>query len=111
MATDKKNTVRLSVNNLNEWIRSVGILLPENELELKRFDKLYADYEFELSNKIVDTEAIFNNTTCKVIRFESFHIKTTHDDELNQFAMAARKGVKEIPPHILDKIKKQDDSD
>ena len=51
MALDKKYSNKINENNLDDWLHSTGFLYPKNEKQLERFEKLYEDYDFKLSNE------------------------------------------------------------
>jgi hypothetical protein len=53
---NNKNTIKNQ--NLEEWFRSTGFLFPTNELELARFNKIYADYDFKLKDVSIDAKSI-----------------------------------------------------
>lgn len=106
MATDKKHSGKVDMNNLNEWLRSTGFLFPTNEIELVRFNELYADCDFKLKDVSIDVKSIIEGNLCsntRVIRIiKSKGIK----NEIEDLKMVARKG-QEIPKHILDKMTKK----
>jgi len=106
MATNKKNIERVSINNLDEWLSSTGFLYPTNELELARFNKLYADYDFKLKDVSIDFQSIINNSVCFNIKPLVFTKDKNIENEINELRMAARKGSQNIPQHIIDKMKK-----
>ncbi len=104
MATDKKHSGKVDMNNLNEWLRSTGFLFPINELELARFNELYADYDFKLKDASIDVKSIIEGNICscntRVLRI----VKTDEmNGEIEGLKMVARKG-QEVPKHILDKM-------
>ena len=59
MAQNKKH---ITPENITEWLASTGFLLPRNEVELQRFEKLYGDIDFCLTGQEIDPEKIINNT-------------------------------------------------
>lgn len=105
MGTNNKN----KINNLNleEWFRSTGFLFPTNELELARFDKLYADYDFKLKDVSIDAKSIIEGNICSC-ETKIFHIGKVEElnSEIEELKMVARKG-QEVPKHILDKMTKK----
>lgn len=105
MGTNNKN----KINNLNleEWFRSTGFLFPTNELELARFDKLYADYDFKLKDVSIDARSIIKGNICSC-ETKIFHIGRVEElnSEIEELKMVARKG-QEVPKHILDKMTKK----
>lgn len=100
MAQNKKH---ITPENLIEWLSSTGFLFPRNEVELERFEKLYGDEDFGLTGKEIDPDKIINST------FRENKSQKLPDDlkkeEINPYRMAARNG-NELPKHIMDKIKK-----
>jgi len=92
---------KLDNQNWEEWLHSTGYLYPTNELELARFNKLYAEYNFKLENKSINIDAIIQGRSCSCLKIiESINI----NPDLQELRMVARKG-EEIPKHILDKMK------
>lgn len=106
MAANKKNTEKISIDNLDEWLCSCGYLFPQNELQLDRFNKLYSDYDFKLKNISIDAKAIIEGNICcnlpknNAIEFNNNNI---FNEELK---MVARKG-QDIPLHIIDKMRQK----
>lgn len=102
MGTNNKN--KINNQNLEEWFRSTGFLFPTNELELARFNKLYADYDFKLKCASIDAKSIIEGNVCSC---DANVFSIGKDDELNreieELKMVARKG-QEVPKHILDKM-------
>ncbi len=79
--------------NFREWSASTGNLFPGNKLELARFEKLYADYEYNLEESCVDPFAIINDD------YSPTAIKLKLQQEHNsEFKMAAR-NLENIPEH------------
>lgn len=105
MAKPKKIDI-VEVNQLESWLSSTGFLFPSTELELDRFNKLYADYEFKLDSISIDPFAIINNTfhrVPKVIEMFSNDI----EKEINSLRMVARKGKEDLPQHIIEKMRRK----
>jgi hypothetical protein len=102
---NNKNTIKN--HNLEEWFRSAGFLFPTNELELARFNKMYADYDFKLKDVSIDAKSIVEGNIC-FRNTKEFQIKKTDElnNEIEELRMVARKG-KELPKHILDKMTKK----
>ena len=100
MAQNKKH---ITPENLTEWLASTGFLFPRNEVELERFEKLYGDVDFGLTGTEIDPDKIIDGT------FKEKKILKMPDglkqDEISPYRMAARNG-NELPKHIMDKIKK-----
>lgn len=105
MRTNKKH--KINNQNLEEWFRSTGFLFPTNELELARFDKLYADYDFKLKDVSIDAKSIIEGNICSC-GTNLFRIVKTDElkSEIEELKMVARKGH-EVPKHILDKMTKK----
>ena len=101
------NNNKINNNNLEEWFRSTGFLFPTNELELARFNKLYADYEFKLKDAFIDAKSIIEGNICSC-ESKVFSISKVDEvkDGIEELKMVARKG-QEIPQHILDKMTKK----
>lgn len=105
MATDKKHSGKVDMSNLNEWLRSTGFLYPTNELELARFNELYADYDFKLKDVSIDVKSIIEGHLCstRVLRI----VKSEEiNNEIEDLKMVARKG-QGVPQHIIDKMKQK----
>jgi len=100
MAHDKKH---ITPENIDEWLSSTGFLLPRNELELARFDRLYSDSLAEITGKEIDPENILNDVPSTTQRTQN-RVELDADD-FSPYRMAARNGTS-IPKHILDKMKK-----
>lgn len=105
MATNKKYQGKISLNNLGEWLCSSGFLFPQNELQLARFNELYADYDFKLKDARIDVRSIIDGNVCfntRVFRI----IKEDEIKDIEELKMVARKG-QEVPKHIIDKMKQK----
>ena len=105
MGTYKNN--KINNNNLEEWFRSTGFLFPTNELELARFNKLYADYDFKLNDVLINAKSIVEGNICSYST-KVFRIEKTEElkNEIEELRMVARKGH-DVPKHILDKMTKK----
>jgi len=64
MATNKKYQGKVDLDNLREWLCSTGFLFPQNELQLARFNELYADYDFKLKDARIDVKSIIDGNVC-----------------------------------------------
>ncbi len=105
MGTNNKN--KINNRNLEEWFRSTGFLFPTNELELARFNKLYADYDFKLKDASIDAKSIIEGNVCSGgTKVFSIGKVDELNSEIEELKMVARKG-QEIPKHILDKMTKK----
>jgi len=103
MAQNKKD---ITPDNFNGWLRSTGFLLPANELELKRFEKLHSDFEHELDGSVIDPSSIINGIKPKSISISKVGQSI---EEFSNFKMVARNGTN-LPSHILSKMKKNQDN-
>lgn len=102
MARPKKIDI-IEVAQLDSWLSSTGFIFPGNEIELDRFNKLYEDYDYKLDNISIDPLAIINNTfhrVHKVIEMFSSDV----EKEIDSLRMVARKGNKDLPQHIIEKM-------
>jgi Ca2+-binding EF-hand superfamily protein len=107
MATDKKHSGKVDINNLDEWLRSTGFLFPINELQLTRFNELYVDYDFKLKDASIDVKSIVGGNLCSNdIRVLRVGKNDEINNEIEELRMVARKG-QEVPKHIIDKMKKK----
>ena len=103
MRANKRNNI--NSQNLDEWLRSTGFLFPTNELELARFNKLYADYDFKLKDASIDVASIIEGhvCSCDTKGFGFIKYDESNMEEIEELKMAARKGHK-VPEHIIDKM-------
>ena len=109
MAFDKKYRGKVTLENLNDCLMYTGYMLPENELQLAKFNKLYEDYKFELNESKIDVRSIIDGTlSCNVKKISIINFK--EDSEFSKLSMVARKGEEELPQHIIDKMMKKHDS-
>lgn len=105
MATNKKYQGKIDLNNLGEWLCSTGFLFPKNEIQLARFNELYADYDFKLKDARIDVKSIIDGNVC----FNTRVFRIIEEDEIKdieELKMVARKG-QEVPKHIIDKMKQK----
>lgn len=105
MAKPKKIEL-IDVENLDSWLGSTGFLFPSNELELDRFDKLYVDYDYKLDDRTIDPIAIINNTFHKEPKVIAM-FEDDVDEEIETLRMVARKGNKDLPQHIIEKMRRK----
>jgi hypothetical protein len=97
-----QNKTHMTTEQMPEWLASTGFLFPTNELELARFEKLYADEAVDFE---VDCDRILGKKlVAKVVRFEP----EAKPENITPLRMVARKGSG-LPKHIQDKIKKNQD--
>ncbi len=108
-----KDNPHITSENITEWMASTGFIFPRTVVELARFEKLHADVNENLEGCQVDPEVILGRKQRSTIIVMETRRTEAHS---SNFKMAARKGDSNIPQHILDKIKinqekrKQDDS-
>lgn len=98
-----QNRKHITSDNITEWLCSTGFLFPRNEVELKRFEKIYGEVDLGLTGNELDAEAIIlgKKYVPKTIALPNDLDK----NRVSEYRMAARKG-NSLPSHILDKIKK-----
>jgi len=100
-----QNKTHLTIELMPEWLASTGFLFPTNELELARFEKLYAEETADIAGFEVDCDKILGSSlTAKIVRFEP----EAKSENIVPLRMVARKGAN-LPKHIQDKIKKNQD--
>lgn len=95
------------MENITEWLSSTGFLFPSNEMELERFNKLYPDVESGAIEYNINIERILSGN----VRTLTIKPMLDNDDvtKIRQYRMVARFGKSgELPPNILDKIKKNE---
>lgn len=105
MAKPKKIEL-IEIEQLDNWLGSTGFLFPSNELELDRFNKLFEGYDYKLDDMSIDPIAIINNTfhgEPKVITI----FEEDFDEEIESLRMVARKGSKDLPEHIIEKMRRK----
>ena len=98
-----QNKKHITPDNITEWLSSTGFLFPRNEIELERFEKLFSDDDFGLKGTEIDPDKIINGSFSENIRLQI--PDSIKKDEISPYRIAARNG-NELPEHILDKIKK-----
>lgn len=98
MAQNKKH---ITPENSAEWLASCGFIFPTNEIELVRFNKLYGEPDPAISGNEVDPFKIVRSMepVSKPI-YNLSHIP------INSHQMVARNFATDLPSHILDKMKK-----
>ncbi|WBL26771.1 hypothetical protein [Zunongwangia sp. HGR-M22] len=108
--TKSKHIEKIKLDDLESWFRSTGYLCPFNELELRRFNKLYEDYDFKLKSEKIDPAAIIEQSFLdKFIDNKGRIVRL--DSEIEELKMVARKGTKNIPQSIIDKMRKKHKKD
>lgn len=99
------NRIYMTIEQVPDWMASTGFLFPTNELELARFEKLYPAEEVDVSGFSINFDQIFSNSPQKKILTMSTDVPV---EKIEPLKMVARKGVN-LPKHIQDKIKKNQD--
>ncbi len=98
------NHILLSEENIYSWICSTGYLLPSNEQELLRFERLHPPGRRKVNCDAIDPFAILNGTRKR--KELSIHQVATVDMLPNsELRMAARKHS-DLPADIHEQIKK-----
>lgn len=105
MAISKKHIGKVTNENLDDWLSSLGFLYPITDRQLDRFDKIYEHYPYELEGKSIDVQSIINNQVIRKTKVLNLKIEKI-EEEIQTLKMVARKGQKELPQHIVDKMKK-----
>lgn len=100
----------IQVEYLDSWLGSTGFLFQSNELELDRFNILYEDYDYKLDAKSIDPIAIINNTFYREPKVLTM-FEEDIEEEIESLRMVARKGNKELPQDVIDKMLKKHDQD
>lgn len=91
----------IDANNFDSWLASTGFLFPSSDLELARFNKLFANSEENLTGKEIDLERILNGQSIsKIVRM---NIAPPIDKVQSLYRMVARNGSN-IPKHIIEKM-------
>ncbi|UYQ92850.1 hypothetical protein MKQ68_22475 [Chitinophaga horti] len=98
------NQTLLSEENIYSWICSTGYLLPSNEQELSRFERLHPPGSRKVNSEAIDPFAILNGIRKrKVLSIHQAAIVDLLPD--NELRMAARKHG-DLPADIHEQIKK-----
>lgn len=98
-----KKKINITQGNIIEWMCSTGYLFPRNEIELTRFERLYPEIERKTDAATIDAFAILKGSRKRTsIRL---NIEDEQVENNPQMRMAARK-YKNLPEHIIEKIKK-----
>jgi hypothetical protein len=93
----------LTQENIYEWICSTGYLLPTNEKELARFEKLHAANDVVVNPDAIDPMAIITGTRKE--QPLSISVLSLSTDDVEELRMAARKHSG-LPPDIEQQIRK-----
>lgn len=101
-----KKIQKIPLEHLDDWFASTGFLYPVNEIQLKRFNKLYEDFDFKLKDKRIDVDSIING----YIKRSTIVFPWKEDDNIEEdfetLRMAARKG-QNVPKDIIAKMLKK----
>ncbi|WP_160069115.1 hypothetical protein [Sphingobacterium bovisgrunnientis] len=104
---EQKNNLFENPEHITEWLCSTGYLFPRNEIELNRFDKLF--FNIEIKDSTVSLDRIINNEVRKFPLSNIFK-QENEQDVMDAFKMVARKGLEDLPDHIFNKMKKNQDN-
>ena len=95
-------SIDINKDNIYEWLCSIGYLLPRNEIELERLDKLHPLGSVVVNESAIDPFAIINGSRKqKTLSISNIDLPA---DEQEQLRMAARKHAG-LPQEIIDQIK------
>lgn len=92
----------ITLEEMFEWLASAGYMFPSTPLELARFEKLYNDFDYNLSEECVDPFAIINGD----YKPKKLKIEFAANIELSEDMKMAARNFKNIPEHILKKLKR-----
>lgn len=93
----------LTQENIYEWICSTGYMLPTNEKELARFEKLHAEDEVVVNPDAIDPMAIIRGT--RRVQKLSISYPSMAESDMDELRMAARKHGG-LPADIEEQIRK-----
>jgi len=82
----KRNSIHIEENELAAWYAATGFYLPRTLGELRRFDKLYNDFDFHLNGNELDPNLIFEGISQVHSEIKAREI----DVEIEPLRMAAR---------------------
>lgn len=103
MGTPKK-IEQIELGQLISWLGSLGFIPCQGELEHLRFEKLYDDFQYKLLDIDLDPYAIINNTFPRQ-ETERLSFSPKDKEEFHELRMVARKGQKDTPEDIINKMK------
>ncbi|WP_338877272.1 hypothetical protein WBJ53_32825 (plasmid) [Spirosoma sp. SC4-14] len=104
MGANKQN---VTPENVDVWLASTGFLFPRTEQELMHFEKLFPEEEIDTSNSDVSIERILSGEPRSINAV--FNVSKPIGD-FSQYRMVARKGEGQIPDHILNKMKQNQEN-
>jgi len=92
------------------WLASTGYFFPRNEIELTRYNKLFEENEQgKLTDSSVSVERILTGRVRLLppLTFSDRDIDVIEEE----YRMVARKGMDQLPHHIREKMKKNQQHD
>lgn len=95
----KRNSIDINIEDLASWYAVIGFTLPRTEGELQRFEKLHADFEYELTGQELNANDIFNGI--EQVKVPNAQAQAGFD--FSPLRMAAR-NFKDLPPDIRKKM-------
>lgn len=104
MKGQNKYKGKIDESNLDDWLCSLGYLYPVSDIQLERFEKCFDKMPPKLENAKIDAVAIINGTymrKSKVVNLISDNFK----QEIEELRMVARKGSKNLPDEVIEKMK------
>ena len=106
-----KSNIFLDSEDWTSWLASTGFLFPRNELELARYNKLYTDSDLiKLTDSTVSIKRILTGTS-RLLPAGSLFEEKDIDQITSQYRMVARNGEGNIPDHIWNKMKNNQQND
>lgn len=98
---------KINIENINEWLHSLGYFFPRNNIEEKRFEKLYSDFNHELDEKLVDPLKIISSINkSSIAEYKPQKSNRTRENEHTKEWKLAARNKGNINKRILDKMKK-----
>jgi hypothetical protein len=88
----------ITIANIDNWASSLGFSFPRNRSEEVLFDKLYSQFDYELTGDVIDPFKLIEEVEMEESQEQSA-------DSSSNWKMAAR-NYGELPDHIIDKMKK-----
>lgn len=101
-----RNKLHMTSENSAEWLASCGFIFPTNEIELARFNKLYANIDSTITGNEVDPFKIINGS--KDVKNQK-PFQAPLSIPMGQYQMVAR-NMNNLPSHILDRMKKNQET-
>lgn len=94
----KEKSKHITVNNIDHWCSSLGFSFPRNEIEERNFDRLFRNYNYELTGEEIDPLKLLNE-----LDSDQSKIRTLNSD--NDLKWAAR-NFDGFTDDIIEKMKK-----